>query len=785
MEAFFAALGRGVVRFRWPIVIAWIVIAVGCVAALPSLASVVKTEQSTFLPASSPSLRAQQLALRFNHQSNSLASLTLVALLPAISPSRSASEARATFAADQAEVTNLEDRIRRLPHVRSVQDFGTSLDGRARQALILAAVPVLGGGTADTLIKQIRGMFVPTASGVAYHLTGDLPINYDIKQQTSKANNATTMLSYLVIIVLLLFAFRALLAPLVTLLTAAVALLISGPIIAESTHLNVPVSAITEGVLIVLLLGAGTDYCVFLLSRTREEMRNGLTPHAAVARAVATVGESISFSAFTVMAALVSLLLASFGIYQSLGPPLAIGIAIMLVAGLTLLPALLAIFGRAVFWPSRPKPEAVPREGLWARTAERVTAFPKVTLVLGVLLFGALILGQVGVPTTGGFSTTTPSGTDSAQGRQALVAHFPAAGQNPEIVILAFAHSLWTDTTAAGTAQGLLAGNGIFQSVSGPFGNNVFLDARDIARLYRKLGPPDQLPLLQRAGTGVSAATYDAYRGLAQYFTPDGTMVQFFTILRQNDVNSQAALEGVGTLRAVTANVARTVGASNSGVFGLLPVAHDISTASSDDLGRIIPIVAILIAILLAVVLRSLVAPLYLVVSVVLSYLATLGLAAIVFVHLGSQANLNFVLPFVLFIFLMALGSDYNILVMSRIREEARALSIHIAVKRAIGATGTTVTTAGLILGGTFAAFAVAAPAGSLGEQSRQLGYGVAAGILLDTFLVRTLLVPSTVILLGRLTWWPSPLWRRTATADAVPVEIEQEQEPEREPQLV
>jgi RND superfamily putative drug exporter len=172
-------------------------------------------------------------------------------------------------------------------------------------------------------------------------------------------------------------------------------------------------------------------------------------------------------------------------------------------------------------------------------------------------------------------------------------------------------------------------------------------------------------------------------------------------------------------------------------------------------------------------------------VSVVLSYLATLGLAAIVFVHLGSQANLNFVLPFVLFIFLMALGSDYNILVMSRIREEARTLPIHTAVKRAIGATGTTVTTAGLILGGTFAAFAVAAPAGSLGEQSRQLGYGVAAGILLDTFLVRTLLVPSTVILLGRLTWWPSPLWRRAVTAGTVPVETEQEQEPEREPQLV
>ena len=205
-------------------------------------------------------------------------------------------------------------------------------------------------------------------------------------------------------------------------------------------------------------------------------------------------------------------------------------------------------------------------------------------------------------------------------------------------------------------------------------------------------------------------------------------------------------------------------------MFGVLPIAYDISQTSSNDLQRVIPIVAVLIAILLAVVLRSLVAPVYLVVSVVLSYLATLGLAAIIFVHLGSQPNLNFVLPFVVFTFLMALGSDYNILVMSRIREEAKSLPLATAVQRAIGATGTTVTTAGLILAGTFASFGVA----GTDEQSRQIGYGIAAGILMDTFLVRTLLVPSTVVLLGRRNWWPSRLWKQEPSEAPAP-----EREPE------
>ena len=228
-------------------------------------------------------------------------------------------------------------------------------------------------------------------------------------------------------------------------------------------------------------------------------------------------------------------------------------------------------------------------------------------------------------------------------------------------------------------------------------------------------------------------------------------------------------------MRANVDQVAQAAGASANGVFGQIAFAYDISHISGSDLARIIPIVAILIGILLAIVLRSLVAPIYLVASIVLSYLAALGLVGIIFVHLGGQDGINFILPFLMFVFLMALGSDYNILIMSRIREEAHTLPLRDAVARAVGRTGSTITTAGVILAGTFAVLAVAGGS-SGGGQIQQIGYGVAAGVLMDTFLVRSLLVPSIVVLLGRWNWWPSTLAKDEMPSerdgDATPAEV-------------
>jgi RND superfamily putative drug exporter len=231
-------------------------------------------------------------------------------------------------------------------------------------------------------------------------------------------------------------------------------------------------------------------------------------------------------------------------------------------------------------------------------------------------------------------------------------------------------------------------------------------------------------------------------------------------LLTNSNSSDPRAMAAIPAVRAAVSSVARGVHATDSGIFGILPFAYDVNAVSASDLLHILPVVAILIAILLAIVLRSLIAPLYLVASVVLSYFAAIGVTALIFVRLGGQSGINFVLPFLMFVFLMALGSDYNILVMMRIREEAQRLPLLRAIRHAVGVTGTTVTTAGMILGGTFAVLAIAGGGSSGGQQVQQIGYGIAAGVLMDTFLVRTILVPSFVALLGRWNWWPSSLFR-------------------------
>ncbi|HEX5465223.1 MAG TPA: MMPL family transporter [Candidatus Limnocylindrales bacterium] len=760
MSRFFTRLGSLVVRFRYLVVVAWIVGAVLAVTFLPSLSDVAKDTTSGFLPADAPSMEAAAMAAPF--QDISLAPATLVV-----------AREGALTAADNAAVDRLEARIRGIDRVKVVLDLGISRDGEARQALIEASVVAFTSGPqASAVVDSIRDAFttVDAPAGLQMHLTGQLALQVDSVAASGASEDQTSQLSLLFIVVLLLLAFRAILAPLVTLIPAAFVLVAAGPVIAESTKIGVQVSSITQLLLIVLILGAGTDYGVFLVFRVREELRRGLSPHEAVVRAVSRVGESITFSALTVICALLSLVVAEFAFYQSLGPALAIGIALMLLAGLTLLPALLAILGRAVFWPSGVAPRPDRGEGLWDRIGVIATRHPGRTLVAGVILFVAL--GST-VLTTGvaGFGdiTSTASGTDSAAGDAVIAAHFPSSSTGRSAVLMRFPTSVWDDPSVLQPAQAGVAGLAEFSGLVGPLNpNGVPLTVDQLTQLHTTLGPARALPPVAPS-SAVPQQLYDAYRATGQLISPDGQTIQFSVVFAGGDASSPAVLDSVPAMREDVTKVAQGAGAAESGVYGAAEFAADVSRISGSDLQRIIPIVALLIAVLLAIVLRSLVAPIYLVASIVLSYLAALGLVGIVFVHLGGQDGISFILPFLMFVFLMALGSDYNILIMSRIREEAHELPLRQAVARAIGRTGSTITTAGVILGGTFAVLAVAGSSAG-GGQIQQIGYGVAAGVLMDTFLLRSLLVPSLVVLLDRWNWWPSRLARAEGGSDT-PVE--------------
>jgi putative drug exporter of the RND superfamily len=756
MRTVFVAIGKFSVRFRWLVALGWILITLVSVRAFPGLSTISQSSNSAFLPTNSPSEKASQLAAPF--QNSAFISMTLVV----------ARDNGPLTTTDQNAIDQVEASIRTLPHVVSVRDLGVSKDGAARQASVAANVSAFSTGPSTQLVSAIRSDLKSASaqSGLEMHLTGSLAQAIDNNASSQSSQNNTTLFSILFIILLLLLVFRAPLAPLITLIPAGLVLALSGPVITGAANIfGISVSAITQVLLIVLVLGAGTDYGLFLIYRVREELRRGLSPADAVVKAVSTVGETITFSALTVMAALLSLLFAQFGFYQSLGPALAIGIFLMLLAGLTLLPALLTIFGRAVFWPTSTRHVAEQPIGAWGRLTSGLVQRPLVTLIIGVVFFGGLALGTINAPVTG-FADQGggPPGADSTLGSTLVARHYPSATTNVTQALLRFPQSIWSDTSALTTAQQRLTSITGVRTVLGPLTpNGIPLTAAQLDALHQQLGAPQALPPVEPTAlhARLPVEIYNAYRGTAQYISPDSQTIAFIMVLKDSG-GGPTEINSVPALRNAVTSAATAAGASQSGILGLNEFAYDVDHVSSADLNRIIPIVALLIALLLAVVLRSLIAPLYLVASVVLSYLAALGLVAIVFVRIGGQDGLNFVLPFFMFVFLMALGSDYNILVMTRIREEAETKPLREAVTDAIGITGGTVTTAGTILAGTFAVLGLAAGGGSGSGQIEQIALGIAGGVLMDTFLVRTLLVPSLVILLGKWNWWPSPLFTRT-----------------------
>ncbi len=377
------------------------------------------------------------------------------------------------------------------------------------------------------------------------------------------------------------------------------------------------------------------------------------------------------------------------------------------------------------------------------------------------MFFGALAVGVTGYKAGGfGGSTTAPAGSDSAAGQAQLTKYFPQSSANPTELVFRFSQPVWDNPAELATATRQLQASKLLTTVSGPLNPvGVTLTPAQFAALHAALGPAKGLPPTEPAGTKIPKIGYQIYRATGNFVSRDGRTVLFSVGLAAGDPASTTALNAVPAIRAETTAVANATRASDSGVAGQAPALYDISSISNSDLKRIIPVAILVIGLLLAMVLRSLVAPLYLIASVGVSYLAALGLSVLLFVELGGSGGLVFFLPFLMFIFLLALGEDYNILVMTRIREEAHKLPLRQAVAKALSVTGTTVTSAGMVLAGTFLVLALVGGTGKGGSsQVLDIGIALALGILMDTFLVRTLLVPSTVVLLGRWNWWPSKL---------------------------
>ena len=819
VDDIFRAIGSFAVKFRWLVLIAWVAAAVVIPRALPSLASVTQGNNSAFLPASAPSEHAATLATPFG--GTSLIPVPIVAAVPTGS----------LTAADQAWLSTLVTDLGKVPTVVKARELGVSpvpgpggVAGQAAQLQVLSNVSTGDETTITNFIGNLRDTIAKAAPppGMQVHLAGQFAINVDQQKQSGTTGGQVQAISFLFILILLLVIFRSILAPLVTVIPALMSVVIAGPLVAEAAHHGLKVSQLSQLLLIVLVLGAGTDYGLFLVFRVREQIHHGEPPRDAVVNALTRVGESISFSAFTVIAALLSLLFATFQIYSNLGIPLAVGIGVMLLAGLTLLPALLAIFARWAFFPSRTfwiaektpagrigrfiirfvlrplrwlldrltfgglsafvawwgrtarKPSRL-RLGdrfSWGRLSARVVRQPLASLLAGVIVFGALSFAVTAYQAAGfGGTISAPAGTDSAAGTTLLTRYFPATAANPTNLIYTLPSAAWADPAAIQAAARQIEASKLFTGVTGPLnpvGGTGFTPAQ-YTELHAALGSGPLPPTPPAALAGkIPDFAYQMYRATAQFVSPDGRTIQFQTSLTAGDPSTTAALNAVPAIRSAAAAVATTLHATDYGVAGEAPAIYDISAISNSDLAHVIPIAIIVIGVLLALVMRSLVAPLYLIASVALSYFAALGLAVLVFIKLGGSGGITFILPFLLFIFLLALGEDYNILVMTRIREEAHRLPLREAVSRALSVTGTTVTSAGLVLAGTFAVFAVVGGRGSGGSQIRDVGVGLAVGVIMDTFVVRTVLVPCTAVLLGKWNWWPSKLSMSAGSPDSV-----------------
>jgi RND superfamily putative drug exporter len=551
------------------------------------------------------------------------------------------------------------------------------------------------------------------APGLKVLLTGDLGFGADAEEVFSEIDTKLLLATVILVLVLLGAIYRAVLVALTPLIVVFFAYTVAQAFIYLLAKGGATVSSNSTSILIVLLFGVGTDYCLLLVSRYREELRATENKHDAMAHALRRSGPAILASGLTVSLAMLVLALADSQNTATLGPVAAIGVACAFIAGLTLLPALLTIFGRAGFWPRRglvqydPEHHIQARQGLWRRFGDKVLERPTQALVVTVIVFAASALGLLAWKVS--YSTTTffKEQVDSVEGFQVLERAFPAGTLAPMTVLVTNENGPITPEDVSAAVQDLDGVNGVASATPSPDPSSP---------------------------TGVR--------------TSENGRTASIDVVLQDDPLESSSLDLVPGIRDAVRDVAPGVTAL---VGGSTAINYDFDQAVESDFRLIAPLALLVIFIILAILLRALVAPLVLIASVILSFLATVGLSILFIRFVVGDAGLDASIPTFAFIFLVSLGIDYTIFLMARVREEARTHGTREGMLRALSATGPVITSAGIILAGTFSVL-MTLPV----TFTFDLGFMVALGILLDTFIVRTIMVPAAVELIGDKIWWPS-----------------------------
>ena len=710
-------MGRKPLRIAILVIIAWLGITSIAGPTFGKLSTVQENDNAAFLPDNAESTLASKVTIKFSDSSNDQIP-TLLVFLGDINPKNNP----AKMMQIQKYLDGLGAEI--LPESGKplstyfvpgfpIQAF-PSEDGKAALVNIALSSDVAQDRIeekpaltliVDFLREDLKKNFESQA--LTTHVTGFGGIFADLFGAFGSIDSTLLTTTLLVVSLILIVVYRSPLLWILPLFTAVTALSLAGTIVYYLAKAGtIDLNGQSQGILSVLVLGAATDYALLLIARYREELHHHESRFESMRIALKGVIEPIIASGSTVIAGLLVLLLSQLSGNRGLGPVGAIGIAAAMITVLTLLPALLVVFGRWIFWPKIPKFDDVDEQlsGTWAKVGRAVEKNPKriwisTALILTIFAGFSFTLKADGLANTEAFT----SRTDSVIGLEELGKHFPSGEGSPvEIVIKQ------GDVVAVTNALGAIANVAFVEPV---------VDGQKIP------GAPTP-PIKVVEGKVLLNATLKV--------APD----------------SVEARNTIPTIREVLHQIDKEIL-----VGGGTAVQYDTDVASRADNRLIIPIVLLIIGLILGLLLRSIAAAALLLLTVVLSFMATLGVCQLVFEHVFGFAGADASFPLFAFIFLVALGIDYNIFLMTRVREEAMKIGTRKGVVKGLTVTGGVITSAGIVLAATFAVLGVL-PLVFLAE----LGFAVAFGVLLDTIIVRSLLVPALVHVIGPKVWWPSKL---------------------------
>ncbi|XRQ03868.1 MMPL family transporter [Actinomadura welshii] len=654
----------------WAVLLAWVVLTILAAPAASRLPDVVEANSAAELPRGAQSTRVEELTPRFP------GGQLRPGIIAYVRPSGITGEDRAKAEADRRALTPIAAGTIAPPQ--------PSGDGKA----LMLNVPLTDDDALTDKAEKLRDQAGAGAPpGLEVRLTGPAGAALDVGDAFESIDKPVLLITVLAVTAVLLLTYRSPVLWLLPIVNAAIALQVAGAVVyLLGKHAGLYVADGMSTILNALVFGISTDYALLLLARYREELRRHRDRHRAMAAALRRAAAPITASAATVSLGLLCLLAADMGFNYALGPVGAIGVLGGLVVVMSLLPALLVVLGRWVFWPRIPRyGDAPPARGAWDRIGHRIAARPRLVWIGGLAVLGVLSTAALGIDTgldRADFLTSTPSST---VGERLLAEHYPG-GQGRPLQVVTDRPDAASVTTALQNSPG-------------------------VARVG------DPLP------------------------STDGRLAKLDVVLA-DPPDSEAAED---TVRALRENIPDAAfGASTAGQI-------DLADAQAHDRRVVIPLVLGVVLLILAALLRALVAPLLVVATVVASYFAALGASWLLFRYAFDFPAVDTQVALMGFLFMVALGVDYNLFLVSRVREEAGRTDHRTGVLRGLAVTGGVISSAGLVLAATF---------GTLGimplTMMVQIGVLVCLGVLLDTFFVRSIIVPALALDTGLRFWWPA-----------------------------